>query len=97
MCSGTSSCGSATMPRGNSGKSRTTSSDIVVRVYVAGTQVDDRTASAGATRRRARSGRVGPLLRHHLRMTADEVIAYLTGLPGAVAVTASARAAGGTR
>src|SRR4051794_18318295 len=29
MCSGTSSCGSATMPSGNSGKSRTTSPDIV--------------------------------------------------------------------
>src|SRR4051812_46649288 len=36
MCSGTISCGSATMERGNSGKSRTTSSDIVARVYVAG-------------------------------------------------------------
>src|SRR4051812_5762078 len=42
MWSGTSSCGSATMPRGNSGKSVSTSPAIVVRVYVGHGRADDR-------------------------------------------------------
>src|SRR4051812_13861128 len=56
MCSGTISCGSATMPRGNSGKSRTTSPDIVVRVYVARTEVDDPHGDPVAAARALRRG-----------------------------------------
>src|SRR4051794_18131059 len=55
MCSGTISCGSATMPSGKSGKSRTTS-DIVVRVYVPRTEVDD--LRGPHDRRRARASAV---------------------------------------
>src|SRR4051794_4591381 len=44
MWSGTSSWGIATMPRGNSGKSVSTSPAIVVRVYVAHGRADDRRA-----------------------------------------------------
>src|SRR4051794_13016652 len=44
MWSGTSSWGSATMPRGNSGKSVSTSPAIVVRVYVGHGGADDRGA-----------------------------------------------------
>src|SRR4051812_4389557 len=79
MCSGTISCGSATMPRGKSGKSRTTSSDIVVRVYVARTQVDDlhgdplvparpacpRPSGAACGPRRPRPRRAGLRARRH--------------------------------
>src|SRR3954454_6147070 len=58
MWSGTSSWGSATMPRGNSGKSVSTSSAIVVRVYVGHGRADDRGAlprggGAGAPERPA--------------------------------------------
>src|SRR3954447_4299360 len=59
MWSGTSSWGSATMPRGNSGKSVSTSPAIVVRVYVGHGAADDRGALPRGGGARAPEGRAG--------------------------------------